>query len=117
MLCLWKLSVHAAVQPAFEWRVYDVCAAMRQQSERRRQLRLAKPRKQSHHFADAWQARSCCRAIPFFITKSDWGKPYHRSRVLQLGLRAMLVFNLVVMGHQWCFCYQLFSARLLNWLT
>lgn len=49
----------------FEWRVYDVCAAMRQQSERRRQLRLAKPRKQSHHFADAWQAWARCRALPF----------------------------------------------------
>ncbi|KAK9831866.1 hypothetical protein WJX81_003174 [Elliptochloris bilobata] len=44
-------------EAAFEWRVYDVCAAMRQQSERRRQSRLAHPRKQSHHFldVDGWQ--------------------------------------------------------------
>lgn len=45
------------MQAAFEWRVYDVCAAMRQQSERRRQSGLARPHKPSHHFLDAAQAR------------------------------------------------------------
>ena len=35
---------------AFEWRVFDVCAAMRQQSERKQQAQLARPRKLSHHF-------------------------------------------------------------------
>ena len=35
---------------AFEWRVFDVCAAMRQQSERKQQALLARPRKLSHHF-------------------------------------------------------------------
>ncbi|CAL8466875.1 g6411 [Coccomyxa elongata] len=35
-----------------EWRVFDVCAAMRQQSERKRQATLARPRKLSHHFLD-----------------------------------------------------------------
>jgi len=43
--------------------VYDVCAAMRQQSERRRELRLARPHKRSHHFLDTSQAcRLCCLA-------------------------------------------------------
>jgi len=36
--------------PAFEWRVFDVCAAMRQLSERKQQAMLARPRKLSHHF-------------------------------------------------------------------
>ncbi len=43
--------------------MYDVCAAMRQQSERRRELRLARPHKRSHHFLDTSQAcRLCCLA-------------------------------------------------------
>jgi len=35
-----------------EWRVFDVCAAMRQQTERKRQAALARPPKLSHHFLD-----------------------------------------------------------------
>ncbi|KAK9801931.1 hypothetical protein WJX73_006839 [Symbiochloris irregularis] len=34
----------------YAWRVYDVCAEMRQQAEFRRQAHLAHPRKASHHF-------------------------------------------------------------------
>lgn len=34
------------------WRVYDVCAAMRQQKERKREAALARPVKKSHHVAD-----------------------------------------------------------------
>ena len=37
----------------FEWRVYDVCAVMRQQKETKRQAGLARPQKASHHFAPA----------------------------------------------------------------
>ena len=36
-----------------EWRVYDVCAVMRQQKERKREAALARPAKKSHHVADA----------------------------------------------------------------
>ena len=32
------------------WRVYDVCAVMRQQKEQRDQAALAHPPKMSHHF-------------------------------------------------------------------
>jgi hypothetical protein len=39
-------------QPAHEWRVYDVCAAMRQQRERSSEAALARPRKASHHFLE-----------------------------------------------------------------
>jgi hypothetical protein len=35
------------------WRVYDVCAVMRQQKELKRQAGLARPQKQSHHVAPA----------------------------------------------------------------
>lgn len=38
--------------PAYEWRVYDVCAAMRQQRARKHEAGLARPRKVSHHFLD-----------------------------------------------------------------
>ena len=34
----------------FLWRVYDVCAVMRQQKEQRHQAALANPPKPSHHF-------------------------------------------------------------------
>ena len=34
----------------FSWRVYDVCAVMRQQKEQRDQAALANPPKLSHHF-------------------------------------------------------------------
>ena len=34
----------------FSWRVYDVCAVMRQQKEQRDQAALAHPPKLSHHF-------------------------------------------------------------------
>lgn len=40
-------------EPDCEWRVYDVCAVMRQQKELKRQAGLARPQKQSHHFAPA----------------------------------------------------------------
>lgn len=40
-------------EPEFEWRVYDVCAVMRQQKETKRQAGLARPQKASHHFAPA----------------------------------------------------------------
>ena len=36
-----------------EWRVYDVCAVMRQQRERKQEAALARPAKKSHHVADA----------------------------------------------------------------
>lgn len=36
-----------------EWRVYDVCAVMRQQKERKREAALDRPAKKSHHVADA----------------------------------------------------------------
>ncbi|KAL0055731.1 hypothetical protein WJX82_003881 [Trebouxia sp. C0006] len=39
--------------PEHEWRVYDVCAVMRQQKERKREAALARPAKKSHHVADA----------------------------------------------------------------
>lgn len=35
------------------WRVYDVCAAMRQQRERKVEAKLARPFKKSHHVADS----------------------------------------------------------------
>ena len=38
-------------EPQYEWRVWDVCAVMRQQKEMRRQAGLARPQKLSHHFA------------------------------------------------------------------
>ena len=34
------------------WRVFDVCAAMRQQKERKAEAALARPSKKSHHVAD-----------------------------------------------------------------
>ena len=39
-----------------EWRVFDVCAVMRQQKERKREAALDRPTKKSHHVADvdAW---------------------------------------------------------------
>ncbi|KAL4457635.1 hypothetical protein ABPG75_012500 [Micractinium tetrahymenae] len=37
----------------YEWRVFDVCAIMRQQKEQKRQAGLARPQKASHHFAPA----------------------------------------------------------------
>ena len=40
-------------EPDFEWRVFDVCAVMRQQKEVKRQAGLARPQKLSHHFAPA----------------------------------------------------------------
>lgn len=40
-------------EPDCEWRVYDVCAVMRQQKELKQQAALARPQKQSHHFAPA----------------------------------------------------------------
>ena len=46
------LEACCRAQPAFEWRVYDVCAAMRQQRERSSEAALARPRKASHHFLD-----------------------------------------------------------------
>ena len=36
----------------FSLRVYDVCATMRQQQDRKVQATLPRPRKTSHHFAD-----------------------------------------------------------------
>ena len=47
------LEACCRADPAFEWRVFDVCAAMRQQSERKQQALLARPRKLSHHFYEA----------------------------------------------------------------
>lgn len=38
--------------PSYEWRVYDVCAEMRQAKERKLQAQLARPRKASHHFME-----------------------------------------------------------------
>lgn len=46
------LEACCRTSPEFEWRVYDVCAAMRQQQEREKQAALPRPRKQSHHFAE-----------------------------------------------------------------
>jgi pentatricopeptide repeat protein len=40
-------------EPDYEWRVFDVCAVMRQQKELKRQAGLARPQKLSHHFAPA----------------------------------------------------------------
>ncbi|PSC72603.1 pentatricopeptide repeat-containing mitochondrial isoform B [Micractinium conductrix] len=40
-------------EQAYEWRVFDVCAVMRQQKEHKRQAGLARPTKASHHFAEA----------------------------------------------------------------
>lgn len=40
-------------EPVYEWRVFDVCAIMRQQKEQKRQAGLARPQKASHHFAPA----------------------------------------------------------------
>lgn len=40
-------------EPDYEWRVFDVCAVMRQQKEQKRQAALARPHKASHHFAPA----------------------------------------------------------------
>lgn len=40
-------------EPEYEWRVFDVCAIMRQQKEQKRQAGLARPQKASHHFAPA----------------------------------------------------------------
>jgi pentatricopeptide repeat protein len=40
-------------KPDYEWRVFDVCAVMRQQKELKRQAGLARPQKLSHHFAPA----------------------------------------------------------------
>ena len=37
----------------FSLRVYDVCATMRQQQDRKVQATLPRPRKASHHFADS----------------------------------------------------------------
>eukprot|EP01025_Chloroclados_australasicus_P069364 TRINITY_DN9775_c0_g2_i1.p1 TRINITY_DN9775_c0_g2~~TRINITY_DN9775_c0_g2_i1.p1 ORF type:complete len:468 (-),score=43.34 TRINITY_DN9775_c0_g2_i1:185-1588(-) len=39
-------------KPEFEWRVYDVCAAMRQQREQSKQAKLSHPTKTSHHFKE-----------------------------------------------------------------
>ena len=39
--------------PKHEWRVYDVCAVMRQQRERKAEARLERPPKKSHHFLDS----------------------------------------------------------------
>lgn len=36
-------------EPAYEWRVYDVCAEMRQQKERRVQAKLPRPAKVNYH--------------------------------------------------------------------
>lgn len=36
----------------YSLRVYDVCATMRQQQERKVQATLPRPRKASHHFAE-----------------------------------------------------------------
>ena len=52
MVTLAFLEACCRSQPAHEWRVYDVCAAMRQQRERSRENALARPRKASHHFLD-----------------------------------------------------------------
>ena len=38
---------------SYQLRVYDVCATMRQQQDRKVQATLPRPRKASHHFADA----------------------------------------------------------------
>ena len=38
---------------SFQLRVYDVCATMRQQQDRKVQATLPRPRKASHHFADS----------------------------------------------------------------
>jgi hypothetical protein len=44
--------LEACCRGEHEWRVFDVCAAMRQQSERKRNANLLRPRKLSHHFLD-----------------------------------------------------------------
>ncbi|KAL4857943.1 Protein Rf1 [Chlorella vulgaris] len=40
-------------EPEHEWRIYDVCAVMRQQRELKDQAGLARPQKQSHHVRPA----------------------------------------------------------------
>lgn len=40
----------------YEWRVYDVCAVMRQQRERKSEAKLSQPPKRSHHFLDSEDA-------------------------------------------------------------
>lgn len=40
-------------EPRYEWRVYDVCAVMRQQKERKVQAKLDRPVKKSHHFFES----------------------------------------------------------------
>ena len=44
--------LEACCRGEHKWRVFDVCAAMRQQSERKRNANLLRPRKLSHHFLD-----------------------------------------------------------------
>ena len=47
------LQACCSSQPAFQWRVYDVLAQMRQQAEHVREAALDRPEKTSHHFLDA----------------------------------------------------------------
>ena len=47
------LQACCSSQPAFQWRVYDVLAQMRQQAEHIREAALDRPKKTSHHFLDA----------------------------------------------------------------
>ncbi len=46
------LEACCRAEAAYEWRVYDVCAVMRQQKERRDEAALPRPRKASHHFME-----------------------------------------------------------------
>ena len=47
------LEACCRVSEEHAWRVYDVCAVMRQQKERKADAALARPPKRSHHVADA----------------------------------------------------------------
>lgn len=52
-LAFLEASVHACdAREGLAWRVYDVCALMRQQQEVARDAKLARPAKGSHHFLE-----------------------------------------------------------------
>ena len=53
-LAYLEASCHACSdQEDVKWRVYDVCAVMRQQQEDKKANKLLRPKKGSHHVSEA----------------------------------------------------------------
>eukprot|EP00884_Botryococcus_braunii_P007551 jgi/Botrbrau1/16798/Bobra.150_2s0027.1 len=85
------LEASCRADPAFEWRVYDVCAAMRQQEERKRAATLPTPAKESHHVLDSefrMRQQEAAKQLPSSESNKPARTPLLSSRLSSLRERS-----------------------------